>query len=238
MNRTTIRGLTVLALVTALGAHDRSLAGKGEYDPEIRPGDFSTTIDNPYLPLTPGRTFHYRSQTKEGVETNDVTTTSDTKMTAIGVEARVVHDLVYLDGQKTEETFDWYAQDKDGNVWYFGEDSRTFSGGVQTGTEGSWEAGVAGAKPGIIMEANPQKGDSYQQEFAPGVAEDMAKVSSTDEFVTVPFKSFDHCLETTEWTPIEPGAREHKFYAKNVGLVLELSPKGGGVRSELIGIDP
>ncbi|MBI4563400.1 MAG: hypothetical protein HY716_01730 [Planctomycetes bacterium] len=132
--------------------------------------------------------------------------------------------------------FDWFAQDKDGNVWYFGEDSKEIEDGVVVSTEGSWEAGVGGAQPGILMLADPKVGISYQQEFAEGVAEDMARVKSLSESVTVPVGTFEGCIETMEWTPLEPGARESKFYAPGVGLVLEVSLRGGGARIELVEI--
>jgi hypothetical protein len=127
--------------------------------------------------------------------------------------------------------------DKLGNVWYFGEDSKQIENGVVVGTEGSWEAGVDGAKPGIIMLAEPKVGTKYQQEFAPGVAEDMAKVLSLSETVEVPYGRFEGCLKTAEWTPLEPGAREFKYYAPGTGQVLEVQSRGGGVRVELIAIE-
>ena len=128
----------------------------------IIPADFVGTVDNAYFPLKPGAHYVFHSQTDAGEEITDDTVTSDTK-NILGVEAIVVHDLVSLNGSKIEETFDWYAQDTDGNVWYFGEDSRQFENGVQTGTEGSWEAGVDGAKAGIIMLACPKVGNAYDQ---------------------------------------------------------------------------
>jgi hypothetical protein len=147
-----------------------------------------------------------------------------------------VHDQGFLDGELTEDTFDWYAQDKAGNVWYFGEDSKTIEDGQVVSTEGSWEAGVNGARPGVIMLAAPEIGVRYQQEFAAGVAEDMAKVVSLTESVTVPYGSFTGCLKTLEWSPLEPGAREYKFYAPGVGELLEIDAKGSGQPLELISI--
>lgn len=199
-------------------------------------GGFVSRIDNPYLAFAPGRVFHYRSETADGVETNVVEVTNQTRR-ILGITATVVHDQGYLDGALVEDTFDWYAQDTLGNVWYLGEDSRQIENGVVVGTEGSWEAGVNGASAGLIMLAQPKVGTQYQQEFAAGVAEDMAKVLSLSATAEVVYGAFTGCLKTEEWSPLEPGAREQKFYAPGVGLVLELEPRGGGVRNELTAIE-
>jgi hypothetical protein len=162
--------------------------------------------------------------TKEGEKQhNEVTVTGDTK-TVMGVTCVVVLDRVLVNDVITEETFDWYAQDKQGNVWYFGEDSTSYEEGEAPSTEGSWEAGVDGALPGIIMPANPQVGDVYRQEYWKGEAEDMAEVEDVSGTVTVPYGTFDNILTTKEWTPLEPDVREQKQYAPGVGVVVEDSP--------------
>lgn len=189
---------------------------------------------NPYFPLTPGLRYSYVAQTADGVETNEVEVTHETKV-ILGVTTTVVRDKVYLEGSLIEDTFDWYAQDKEGNVWYLGEDTREYENGVVVSTEGSWEAGVGGAQAGIIMLANPKVGDQYYQENAPGVVEDQGKVLSLKETVEVPFGTFANCIKTAEWTPIEPGNRSFKYYAPGVGLVLEIAPHGGRERVELTG---
>jgi hypothetical protein len=199
------------------------------------PSNFVPLIDNPYLPQTPGTAYHYRSETPDGVETNDVIITRDTKQ-ILGVAVTVVHDQVFLDGELTEDTFDWEAQDKQGNVWYFGEDSKEIENGQVVSTEGSWEAGVNGAHPGIIMLAHPKTGATYVQEDAPDVAEDRAKALSLKAKVDVPYGSFDHCLQTMEWSLLELGVREHKFYCPGTGFVEEEQPKGGRIASELVSI--
>jgi len=196
------------------------------------PKDFVARIDNPYLAFERGKVFRYEGVTGDGLETIVVEVTHATKR-IIGVATTVVHDQAFLNGKLIEDTFDWYAQDKNGNVWYFGEDSKEIENGVVVSTEGSWEAGVNGARPGIIMLAEPKIGTQYQQEFAEGVAEDMAKVLSLSETVEVPVGMFEGCLKTEEWTPLAPGAREFKFYAPGVGLVLEVQRRDGGVRVEL-----
>ncbi|UCC73887.1 MAG: hypothetical protein JSV86_04820 [Gemmatimonadota bacterium] len=205
------------------------------WDPQIDPADFVSTIDNPYFPLEPGTTYSYSGETEDGRETGEVLVTSETRV-VLGVTTLVVRDRVFLEGELIEETFDWYAQDSEGNVWYFGEDSKEFEGGELVSTEGSWEAGVDGAKPGIIMLADPTVGTEYRQEYAPGVAEDMGRVLGLDESADAPFGSFTGCLKTEDSTPLEPGVREHKFYCPDIGLVLEIDVTGGGARNELIDV--
>ena len=138
-----------------------------------------------------------------------------------------------VDGELAEETFDWYAQDNDGNVWYFGEDSKEYEEGEVVSTEGSWEAGVDGAKPGIIMKANPQIGDSYRQEHYPGEAEDLGEVIRLNESASVPRGSYDGVLVIQEWSPLEPDVIEHVYYAPGIGVILEEVVEGGARRVEL-----
>jgi len=210
------------------------------YNPVIDPANFVGVIDNPYSPLTPGTTFTYEAETADGQERDVVFVTHDTKV-ILGVTCTVVTDRSTLDGVLEEDTIDWYAQDKDGNVWYFGEFTTAYEYDdegnlIGTSHEGSWEAGVGGAKPGIVMLADPQPGESYRQEFLEGVAEDMAKVLRLNASVSVPYGSFEDCLETKEWSPLEPGAVEHKYYTRGVGLVLVEELKGKTVRSELVDV--
>jgi hypothetical protein len=206
-------------------------------NPTFDPAKFVGSITNPYLTLTAGTTFHYRSETPDGVELNDVSVTYDNTKHILGVTVTVIHDEVFVDGNKTEDALDWLAQDADGNVWYFGEDTKEFDeNGNVTSTQGSWEAGVGNNHPGIIMLAHPRTGAKYQQEIAPGIAEDVAVVLSLQSKVDVPYGKFSSCLETMESTPLEPGDREHKFYCAGVGLLLEVQPKGGRIRNELIAI--
>ena len=200
------------------------------YNPDIDPSDFVASITNPLLALVPGTTFLYEATTPEGLQRIEVAVTQDTKE-ILGVTCTVVRDSVTLDGQLIEDTRDWYAQDSAGNVWYFGEDSKSYEGGVVVSTEGSWEAGVDGAKPGIVMEADPQVGDTYRQEYLRGVAEDMATVVGLGESATVPYDSFDNCLKTKDFSRLDPGVVEYKFYAPGVGQILTLD---GDVREELV----
>src|SRR5574341_800470 len=230
-----IPALAVAALAACSAPAAETAAPTGEaYAPTIEPANFVAEIDNPYWPLVPGATFIYEGQTDDGLEHNEVSVTHDTK-TVMGVPCTVVRDTVWLDGEKAEETFDWYAQDRDGNVWYFGEDSKEYENGQVASTAGSWEAGVDGALPGIVMWANPTVGESYRQEYYAGEAEDMTEVVSLDESVTVPYGSFDSVLRSREWTQLEPRVVEYKYYASGVGLVLETS-EDGQQRIELIDI--
>ncbi|HEU4338792.1 MAG TPA: hypothetical protein VFS19_01880 [Planctomycetota bacterium] len=244
--RILMSALATGALLTGCPADDSS--SSSATDPQILlapappefPGAdaFVAEIDNPYLNYARGRVFTYESESDEGVETIVIEVTHDTK-TILGVDTTVVRDQVFLNGDLIEDTFDWFAQDQDGNVWYFGEDTVEFENGEPVSTEGSWEAGVDGALPGIIMLAAPIVGMKYRQEFALGVAEDMAQVKSLKAEVDILFGEFDGCLETKEWTPLSPGGSERKLYAAGTGLVLELSTKGNGNqrRTELISIE-
>ncbi|HET9333788.1 MAG TPA: hypothetical protein VFQ21_09420 [Gemmatimonadota bacterium] len=204
-----------------------------DYDPMLDPADFGGPIDNPYFALVPGTTRHYEGETEDGLESVDETVTNEVR-SILGVEATVVHVLEYLDGELSEETFDWYAQDDEGNVWYLGEDSREIENGEIVSTDGSWEAGVDGAQPGIIMQAAPQVGQRYYQEFYLGEAEDEAIVQSLNASVDVPFGEFAGCLQTEDFTRLEPDEREHKYYCPGVGLVLEESEDE---RIELVSVD-
>jgi hypothetical protein len=152
-----------------------------------------------------------------------------------GVTCIEVHDSAFTNGALTEDTLDWFAQDKDGNVWYFGENTQELEDGLITTIEGTFMAGVNGDKPGIVMKAHPAVGDFYRQEFSLGNAEDYAETLSLNESVTVPFGSFDHCLRSQETTPLEPDLLEDKFYAPGVGSVLEVD-ENTGERTELIKI--
>lgn len=151
-----------------------------------------------------------------------------------GIEAVVVHDVVTEDGEVIEDTFDWYAQDRWGNVWYLGEDTKELEHGRVVSTEGSWEAGVDGAQAGIAIPADPSVGLAYRQEHYEGHAEDEAEVLSVDAPVRVPFGSFRRALQTKDTTPLEPGLVEHKYYVRGVGPVLAVAVSSGVEREELV----
>lgn len=235
-----------LALLLTQGSSARQISTAFD------PGNFSDslTIDNPLLPLVPGTTLVYRSVTPDGCERNVVTVTDDTKSIAAGVTARPVHDVVFAGecgGPLTlaEDTFDWFAQDNDGNVWYLGEDTKECDEDGCVQDPGSWEAGAdvshigSLGRAGIIMLAHPRMGDHYQQEFYKDHAEDQGSVIGVDIDVTLnrpdAFRRlFHHCLETKEKSTIEPGSVAHKFYCPNIGMVAEEDVSRGRVRSELV----
>lgn len=194
--------------------------------PKPEEDEFVSVIDNPYMPLIPGTVFEYRGEVEGGVEIGHVHVTHDTRKIR-GVICTVVLDSVYLDGALIEATEDWYAQDREGNVWYFGEDTKEFDErGKVASTDGTWRAGVRHAQQGIIMKAHPAVGDSYQQENAPGIAEDRAEVLAVDESVQVPYGNFTSVLKTRETTPLDPDIVEHKFYAPGVGFIKAQSVDG------------
>ncbi len=193
---------------------------------------FIRRIDNPYWPLLPGSRWVYSETDTDGsTQRVEVTVQAQTKK-ILGIGATVVHDVVTEDGRVTEDTYDWYGQDERGNVWYLGEDTKEYEEGKPASTEGSWEAGVDGAQPGIVMPARPRPGMAYRQEYLKGEAEDRARILSVDERAEVPYGSFAHAVKTAETTPLEPDVLEHKYYAKGVGVVLTVA-KGGG-REELL----
>jgi hypothetical protein len=201
---------------------------------ELDPGDFTTDIDNPYWPLSPGSRWVYRETSGDEVQRVVVTVTHRTK-TIDGIEARVIHDLVTTrDGEKVEDTFDWYAQDKEGNLWYLGEDTKEYEDGKVVSTEGSWEHGVDGAQAGIIVAAEPKQGLTYREEYYAGEAEDAAEVLDVGAKVQVPYGRFVDAMITRNYSGIEPNVEELKFYAKGVGPVLELIVSGGAGRTELL----
>jgi hypothetical protein len=210
----------------------------GNYQPEIDPNNFVDVIDNPYLPFLVGSSWTYEGTEDGETENVEVTVTPERKE-IMGISATVVRDTVTTgDGEVVEDTYDWYAQDRDGNVWYLGEDSTEFENGKAVGTSGSWEAGVDGALPGIVMQAQPEAGQAYRQEYYVGEAEDLAEVQRVDATESVPFGDFDQLVVIKEWNPLEPDVVEEKYFASTVGLVLEVKTEGGDGRSELIEYTP
>jgi hypothetical protein len=194
----------------------------------LDPANFTTKIDNPWFPMSPGTRWEYR----EGPTRVVVTVTHRTR-TVAGVTALVVHDVDRRGGTLIEDTKDWYAQDDEGNVWYLGEDTKEFRNGKVETAEGSWEAGVDGAQAGVIMPARPRVGLRYRQEYYKGHAEDAARVLGLHKKVAVPFRSFGDVLQTLDYSLLQPRAGEHKHYARGVGPVLTTS-SSGRVREQLV----
>jgi hypothetical protein len=224
-------GLLMTCLVGCSASDKHGPSNGASYQPQIDPANFKSSVDHPYFPLVPGTVFRYVE--RDGGERTEIetTVTSDTKV-VMGVTCTVVHDVESRGGRVIEDTYDWYAQDKDGTVWYFGEATREFRRDGSSSTAGSWEAGVNGAMPGIIMPANVKPGEPYRQEYFKGHAEDMGQVVAVSESVTVPAGSYKDCVKTKDWSMLERGT-EHKWYARGVGFVRSLS---GDEVAELVSI--
>ncbi len=204
------------------------------YEPAIDPSDYVAGIDNPYFPLVPGSEWIYEGQTEDGIERIEFRVLEETR-TVMGVECTVVRDTVTVDGELVEDTYDWYAQDVAGNVWYFGEDSKDYENGKVVSTKGSWESGASGAFPGIMMLADPYVGMTYRQEYLVDEAEDMGTILSLDESITVRGSSYTGVIKIRDFTPLDPDNFAYKYYAPGIGVVLEVE---GEERVELIEFNP
>ena len=190
------------------------------YAVTLDPNDFVSVVENPYLPRIPGTKYIYESRTDEGVELIEIEILAETKE-ILGIAATVMRDNVYLNDEVIEDTFDWFAQDQDGNVWYLGEDVSNYEDGKLADKQGSWEAGLDGAQPGIVMFGDPAAhiGETVRQEYYKGEAEDMTQLLSIGESVSIPLGSFDNVLNMLDTMPLEPNLREEKYYAQGIGVV-------------------
>jgi hypothetical protein len=230
------------ALLLALGVTPAAGAGKpsppswtlhGSYSAAIRPADFVRAVDNRYFPLKPGTGFHFRGTADGKAQTDDMVVTSKVKY-VLGVRCTVVEDTVSENGKPIERTFDWYAQDKRGNVWYMGEDSLELKNGRFVRADDSWEGGVKNGKPGIIMAGDPRPGMVYRQEYyPPGGALDQARVLGLSGPVRVAAGTFKRVLVTIEWSPVEPQL-EKKYYVAGIGEIKEEVVQGGHERFQLV----
>jgi hypothetical protein len=240
LRRSGIASLVILALAAVGSAAAASISPppwvlRGRYSPTIDPANFVSRIDNRYFPLVPGTAFHYRGYSGDTAQTDDMVVTHRTK-TILGVTCTVVRDTVSEHGKAVERTFDWYAQDKDGNVWYLGEDSLEMKNGNLVRASDSWQAGAGGAKPGIIIEGHPKPGDVYRQEYyPPGGALDQAIVLRAHPTVVVPSGTYERSLATVEWSPVEPQL-EKKWYAAGIGEIQEQVVRGGRERFRLVAV--
>lgn len=211
---------------------------EGDEPVDLDPAGFTADIDNPWWPMEPGTRWTYREIDEEREELEVVVVvTTETREIANGITARVVRDTVTMDGEIVEDTFDWYAQDDQGNVWYLGEDTAEFEDGEIVTRSGSFEAGVDGALPGIVMPADPRPGLRYRQEYAAGEAEDNGEILALDQMVEVPYDQFDGALLTADSDALEPDVLEYKLYVRDIGPVLALGISGGAGREELVDMD-
>lgn len=241
MNMRRLIGI-VLAVATLAGATVASaqLAGSSTAStgnpPLPGPSGFAARIDNPWFPLIPGTTLVYQGS-EGGTPIRDVLTVTHETAVIAGVRCTVLHDRLYRQGHLEERTTDWYAQDKQGNVWYFGEiTAKLNKNGRVTSTDGTWRAGRDGARAGVFMNAQPKAGDSFQQEYYKGQAEDQFQVLSLGARIKVPYIASSHALLTKETTPLEPGVVDHKYYVRGIGNVKEQTVKGGTELLELVAV--
>jgi hypothetical protein len=238
MNRVALGAATAIATTLVVVApagpgaatHARSCARP----PEL-PKVFAWRVDNQYFPLRPGTTFTYRGR-EDGKAAKDVVTVTRRAKTILGVRITVVRDRVFVQGKLAEDTLDWYAQDANGNVWYFGEDTKEFEDGRVVTTQGSWQAGRHGARAGIFMPATPKVGRTLKQEDAKNVAEDCSTIADRNAVVRTPFISSRRALETEEFSLLERGVLDHKFYVRGIGLVKEQTVQGGSDVLELVSV--
>ena len=226
-----IRSIAVIAGLIACG---NSLGP--DSTPPV-PTSLQPAVTNSFFPLVPGTTQVFHTQTSAGLELDSVTVLTNTKVIN-GFDATEVHDRVYIADTLQEDTYDWFAQDSAGNVWYLGEDTKQYEHGVQVGTEGTWQWGVHGALPGIIMwgDTTGMSDKLYRQEFDRGNAQDVGRIVALNQSVTVPFGTFTGCIKTEEWSTLESGPHDHKYYCAQLGTVLEVG--GSGERTELISVSP
>lgn len=222
MNKLRFFSVMAAMLMTAMGCTNNGDPAPVVFDlnymSHIYPANFVNTINNPFLPITVGSIYTYTSETDQGKERGEVEVLTETRV-VMGITCTVVRDRVSLNSEIVEDTYDWFAQDKDGNVWYFGERVDNYVNGVVDNHYGSWEAGVSGAEPGIMMLGNIVLGLHYRQEYYVGEAEDEGEVTSKNETVTVPSGTFTGCIKIKETNPLDPNFLEYKYYASGVGLL-------------------
>jgi hypothetical protein len=229
--KTQLTLMTAAAVLVACGSDSPAAPA-----PASKPARFVSRVSNPWFPLKPGTQFVYRG-VKDGKRSRELLTVTHRRKTIAGVRCTVVRDLLYLRGRLEERTTDWYAQDARGNVWYFGERTAELDRhGHVRATSGSWQAGVHGAMAGIYMPAHPRVGQTGRQEYLRGEAEDHFRVKSLRAHVSTPGASSRHALLTEEWTPLEPGVIDHKYYVRGIGTVLEQTVKGGDERNTLVSV--
>ena len=217
-----LAGLVLLAGAMTVQGCSSSNPTEPTYNPDI-PTSWAASVTNPFFPLPQGTTYQWGGAEEVTVEVVGIKVIN-------GVTSTEVRDRVFVNGEVSEDTFDWYAQDAAGNVWYLGEDTKEYENGQVVSTEGSWQWGVNGALPGIVMYADPAAhiGEKYRQEYLKGVAEDFGEVKATNVGVTVPYGSFTGCVRTEDTSALEPGTREEKTYCSGVGQVLTAQPDGSG----------
>jgi hypothetical protein len=207
----------LIGIVGVVGAAVLWWWGRVTYDPPFDPKNFSPVVNHKYFTLKPGTTFRYDKKTSSGMMRVEAEMIGETRQ-VMGITTAVVREREWVNDQLVEDTYDWYAQDKDGNVWYFGETVSNYKDGKLTDQSGSWEAGPAGARPGIIMPAAPRVGQTYRQESAKGIAEDMGTVVAVGEKVAVPHGTYDDCVKIRDWSRLEWGG-DYKYFCAGIGFM-------------------
>ncbi len=237
MRSKTLAALAATALawawLLAPGAAAGARARPG-YEPVLNPADFVRSITNPYLPFPVGRTLTYRG-IKDGVTQTDVVHVTSHTRVLEGITAVAVSDIATHNGKLLEKTTDWYAQDKQGNVWYLGEQTAAYSHG-HVDHSGSWLAGVHDGEPGIVMKADPQVPDAYRQEFLTGQAQDTAWIVSRGGSFKLPFRVVHNVVTSYEFTVLEPTVLDKKIYAPGLGIVMEEAALGPAETATLVGV--
>jgi hypothetical protein len=236
--RTPATAAALAACVAALGGHPAAAGSAAAVPLPLLPpaSDFVRTVDNPWFPLVPGTVLTSAGES-DGTPAKDIFRVTGRTKTILGVRATVVDDRVFERGRLVERTSDWYAQDKAGNVWYLGEDTATLrpDGSVES-REGSWQAGVDGARAGIFMPARPRAGMTGRQEDYPGHAQDRYRILSLDVRVRTPAVTSRRAMLVRETTPLEPGVVDHKLYVRGIGTVREETIRGGDERFDLVSV--
>ena len=223
----------IIACFTCAGS---PVVAEDVYKPAINPADFTTDITNPYFSMPVGKTMVYEGRATEGVRRIETRISGETK-TVVGFKTLVYWDRVWLNGEIQEDTRDYISQDRDGNVWYFGEAVDNYENGKIVNHDGAWEAGIGGAMPGIWIKAKQIVGDSYRQEYSKGAAEDWARVVAVGEAVATSDKQFADCAKIYEWNALDPDAKEHKYYCPAAGGVVLIEDLETGERTELIKVE-
>jgi hypothetical protein len=242
-HKITIATLAIIFLASGVTiAQAVSIGPAGEYNPQVSPADFSTNINNPFFSIPVGKKMVYEKTTEDGKERIEILVPGWTR-TVMGVETLVFWDRVYLNDVLIEDTRDYLAQHKNGDVWYFGEHVDNYENGKLKDHHGAWLAGVNGAKPGIWMLANPKVGDEFRNEYYKGEAEDITKIVAVNETVVVPFGTLTDCVKTFDWTPLDSTSIANKYFCKQPagGTALEVDLPGPkrkvAEKSELVLID-
>jgi hypothetical protein len=225
----------MLATVAATASAKTFRSGAGPGWPTIlHSNDFVQGVDNPYYPLTPDSRYRYRGG-EDGTRMVDRLRVTRRTKRILGVETTVVHDVVLVHGKPREVTNDFYAQDRAGNVWYFGENTKTLDRhGHVDSREGSFKAGRDGARPGVFMSTHAKLGDHARQEYYKGHALDRFRVIERNADVATPYADFHSAVRTRERTKLEPGVVDNKYYVRGIGTVRETTVKGGSEELRLV----